>query len=133
MKPVIIKWETGEMHLTADFFTQGVTKARKAFRLLIADPEWDGEKVRELAEQLLTLRQEKKAEARDRQRHADELHEKLYQYRLSYGRGPYPASYHALRRTAAQERETALALTHEGEVILKVQKLLLDMWEAKNE
>ena len=134
MQDIAIHWSTGEMHLTAQFFTQGVTKARKVFKLLLQDDDWDEARVRELAGDLVIFASTLDENARNQHNFAEAFRESAQVYKKEWRRGkPLPPQYHHYMESAAREEQTGKQFHEQAENVRKASSLLLEMWESKHD
>lgn len=134
MQDIAIHWSTGEMHLTAQFFTQGVTKARKVFKLLLQDDDWDSRKVRQLAEDLIEWARELDTDAQNQRNFAKASREEAKTYKKDWKRGtPLPPQYHHYVKQAAQEEQIAKQFHRYAENVRRASSLLLEMWEEEHD
>ena len=129
MEPVIIKWSTGEMHLTAEFFAQAGPKVRKALRMMLDDPEWSAERAHRLSIDLLTAAEERETNAQNHQNFAAADRAEAAELRRARKKGePLPCRYDALLEQGRAEVQTARELLRGAERIRTNAVLLREVW-----
>ena len=131
MEPVIIKWNTGEMHLTAEFFEQAGPKVRKALRMMLDDPEWSAERAHRLSIDLLTAAEEMETNAQNQFNFSAATRQEAKEFRagLKLKKGqPLPCHYDSLLERAQREKQIGSELLRGAERIRKNAVLLREVW-----